>query len=135
MFDSSPRDTFGHVVQRLNDYRLAYAHIMRSLAESPEQRSREVPIAFFRDLYQGTLITNGRFDFHEADRFIRDGVADAVAFGTLALANPDLSARFASIAKGQPTPLNTPNPATFYTDGPVGYTDYPTLAAAPLRVE
>jgi N-ethylmaleimide reductase len=52
------------------------------------------------------------------------GRADAVAFGRLFLANPDLVQR---LQRG--APLNAPNPQTFYTPGPVGYTDYPALAA------
>ena len=52
-----------------------------------------------------------------------EGTLDAVAFGASFLANPDLPARIAAGA-----PLNAPNPATFYTQGPVGYTDYPAMA-------
>lgn len=43
-----------------------------------------------------------------------------ISVGALALANPDLVARLRSDA-----PLNTPDPATFYGGGAVGYTDYP----------
>ena len=50
------------------------------------------------------------------------GEADAVAFGKLFLANPDLPRRFAVRA-----PLNPWNSETFYSDGPAGYTDYPPL--------
>ena len=46
----------------------------------------------------------------------------AIAFGGAFLANPDLPER---LRRG--APLNAPNPATFYTPGPVGYTDYPSL--------
>ena len=45
-----------------------------------------------------------------------------MAFGTSFLANPDLPERFLRGAA-----LNTPDPATFYSSGPAGYTDYPTL--------
>ena len=51
-------------------------------------------------------------------------MADAVAFGKLFIANPDLAARFASHA-----PLNAWNTATFYAPGAEGYTDYPALRA------
>ena len=47
-----------------------------------------------------------------------------MAFGTSFLANPDLPARIRLDAE-----LNTPNPATFYSPGPIGYTDYPVLAS------
>ncbi|MBL8401900.1 MAG: alkene reductase, partial [Candidatus Accumulibacter sp.] len=48
----------------------------------------------------------------------------AVAFGTGFLANPDLPARIQAGAA-----LNKPNPGTFYTPGPEGYTDYPAMTA------
>jgi len=54
---------------------------------------------------------------------VRDGLLDAVAFGTAFLANPDLPARIKAHSS-----LNAPNPATFYTEGAVGYTDYPAMA-------
>jgi 2,4-dienoyl-CoA reductase-like NADH-dependent reductase (Old Yellow Enzyme family) len=41
----------------------------------------------------------------------------------LFIANPDLPKRFATGAS-----LNPPRPETFYSEGPVGYTDYPSLA-------
>jgi N-ethylmaleimide reductase len=54
----------------------------------------------------------------------RRGDADAVAYGSLYIANPDLVARFESDA-----PLSKPDPSTFYGAGPKGYTDYPALSA------
>ena len=53
-----------------------------------------------------------------------NGVADAVAFGRLFLANPDLPERFRSNA-----PLNTPDESTFYGGAEKGYTDYPALTS------
>ncbi len=54
---------------------------------------------------------------------MRDGVYDAVAFGRVFLANPDLVER---LRTGQP--LNAYNVGTFYLRDPViGYIDYPTL--------
>jgi 2,4-dienoyl-CoA reductase-like NADH-dependent reductase (Old Yellow Enzyme family) len=52
-----------------------------------------------------------------------DRVADAVAFGKLIIANPDLVARFKIGA-----PLNPWNMETFYSGGAKGYTDYPALS-------
>jgi N-ethylmaleimide reductase len=48
-----------------------------------------------------------------------------VAFGTSFLANPDLPGRIK-----HNTDLNTPDPATFYSPGPAGYTDYPVMNLA-----
>jgi N-ethylmaleimide reductase len=52
------------------------------------------------------------------------GEADAVAYGRLFIANPDLPRRFALNAR-----LNEPVPETFYAVGSRGYTDYPFLDA------
>lgn len=50
---------------------------------------------------------------------ISSGAADAIAYGTLCLANADLVTRFRLDA-----PLNKADPATFYGGGEEGYTDY-----------
>ncbi|MEI6178919.1 MAG: alkene reductase, partial [Verrucomicrobiota bacterium] len=65
---------------------------------------------------------NEQFTLESAKREIEAGEADAVAFGQLFIANPDLPQRFATGG-----PLNTPDPNTFFGSGPVGYTDYPAL--------
>ncbi|MEV7046039.1 hypothetical protein [Amycolatopsis sp. NPDC051061] len=49
-----------------------------------------------------------------------NGLADLVTVAKLALANPDLVERLR-----ESTPLNEPDPATFYGGDAVGYTDYP----------
>ncbi|MBT2208119.1 alkene reductase [Actinomadura sp. NEAU-AAG7] len=55
---------------------------------------------------------------------LREGVADAVAFGEMWLANPDLPAR---IRAGGP--YNAADPETFYGGDHRGYTDYPALTS------
>lgn len=52
------------------------------------------------------------------------GDADAIAFGRLLLANPDLVERF---RKG--APLNAPDYEKLYAGEEKGYTDYPFLAS------
>ena len=74
--------------------------------------------------YQGVLVGNMGYTPDEANAAVQEGKLDAVAFGTDFLANPDLPARIKAKAS-----RNAPNPATFYSSGPEGYTDYPTLAA------
>lgn len=73
-----------------------------------------------RASYSGLLVTAGGFDFESGNQALREGWADAVAFGVPFLANPDLPERF---RRG--LPLNPPDEATFYAPGPTGYTDYP----------
>lgn len=67
-------------------------------------------------------MANG-FTRETATRALAEDVADAVAFGRLFLANPDLPKRFRLNAA-----LNTPDESTFYGGTDKGYTDYPTLS-------
>ncbi|PRI10442.1 alkene reductase [Leucobacter massiliensis] len=53
------------------------------------------------------------------------GLADIAPLGRFALANPDIVERLRTDA-----PLNDLDPATLYTGGAHGYTDYPTLTDA-----
>ena len=78
-----------------------------------------------REQFHGVLVANMGYSADEANAAIAAGAIDAVAFGTSFLANPDLPERFRRGA-----PLNVADPATFYSPGPVGYTDYPTLDSA-----
>ena len=60
-------------------------------------------------------------DGENAQAALDSGVADAIAFGRTFLANPDLPERLRAGA-----PLNAPDMPTWYSQGPEGYTDYPT---------
>jgi N-ethylmaleimide reductase len=122
MIDSDPIGLSTWLATRLNDFNLAYLHVMRSDFAQQQSGDLMTPI---RAAYKGVLIGNMGYSAAEAEQAIADGKLDAVAFGTGFLANPDLPARFKAGAE-----LNQPNPATFYSSGPAGYTDYPTLAAA-----
>ena len=122
--DEDTIPTFDYIVQRLNDYDLAYLHL-----SEPFTDVSKVPFAVphiaehYRPLYRGTLIINGGFDQAKGNQVIADGHADLVAFGTPYIANPDLVERF---AKHEPLAKGDKN--TFYTAGPKGYTDYPVFA-------
>ena len=122
MIDSDPIGLSTWLATRLNDFNLAYLHVMRS--DFFQQQSGDV-MTPIRAAYKGVLIGNMGYSAAEAEQAIADGKLDAVAFGTSFLANPDLPARFKAGAE-----LNQPNQATFYSPGPAGYNDYPTLAAA-----
>ena len=120
MIDSDPVGLATWLATRLNDFDLAYLHLMRG--DFFQQQSGDV-MTPVRAHYKGTLIGNMGYSAEEATQAIADGQLDAVAFGTGFLANPDLPAR---IKAGKP--LNPADPATFYSPGAAGYTDYPTLS-------
>ncbi len=117
MIDSDPIGLATWLAGRLNDFGLAYLHLMRG--DFLQKQSGDV-VTPVRARYQGVLIGNMGYTPDEAEQAIAEGKVDAVAFGTCFLANPDLPARIKARA-----PLNSPNPATFYSAGPEGYTDYP----------
>jgi N-ethylmaleimide reductase len=122
MMTEGAEETFSYVANRLNEFPLMYAHIMRALEADESKLVVNTPIAHYRSLYTGTLITNGRLSPADAEGYLIRGEADAVAFGKLFIANPDLPAR---IKLGGP--YTAPDESTFYSSGPKGYTDYPKL--------
>jgi N-ethylmaleimide reductase len=123
MRDSDPLATFSYVLRELNPFRLAYAHLIATTEDDVRHGAALVPLAALRQEFHGPLIANGGFTRDTATRALADGTADAVAFGRLFLANPDLPERFRSNA-----PLNAPDESTFYGGAEKGYTDYPALA-------
>jgi N-ethylmaleimide reductase len=122
MIDSDPVGLATFLAKRLNDFKLAYLHAMRGDFFGQQKGDAMTPI---RANYKGVLVANMGYTPDEAAEAVATGKVDAVAFGTGFLANPDLPARIRAGA-----PLNKPIPAKFYSPGPEGYTDYPTLATA-----
>jgi len=106
------------LVTGLAPLNLAYLHVMSS--------DNEV-IAELRAAWPTTVLLNrGGADLETRIRDLDSGLADVITLGSLTLANPDLVDRIKAGA-----PLNTPDPTTFYGGDERGYTDYPTLSAAP----
>lgn len=116
MKDSDPLATFGYVARELGRRRIAFICARESLG--PGRIGPQLRAAF-----GGVYIANEKFTRETAEGVIARCEADAVAFGTPFIANPDLPRRFALQA-----PLNAAQPETFYTPGARGYTDYPVLA-------
>jgi len=120
MMDSNPIALSTWLATRLNDFNLAYLHVMRG--DFLQQQTGDV-LTPIRENYHGVLIGNMGYDAEEAEEAITAGKLDAVAFGVSFIANPDLPARIQTGAD-----LNKPNPNTFYSFSEVGYTDYPALS-------
>ncbi|MEA2936134.1 MAG: N-ethylmaleimide reductase [Variibacter sp.] len=126
--DDDPETTFGYVAERLSDYGFAYLHIVNPAVEQM-QKGQEPDagalrmVDLIRRRYRGTLMLAGGFDHESAERWLREGRADLIAFGRKFIANPDLPERLRS-----GTPLNADDPTTYYGGGAKGYTDYPSLA-------
>jgi N-ethylmaleimide reductase len=121
--DEESIPTFDYIIERLNEYNLAYLHLSEPFTDVSNLDFAETDIAGrYRPVYKGTLIINAGFDQDKANAYILEGKADAVAFGKPFISNPDLVDRFR-----ENVPLAEWDDATFYTGGEKGYTDYPML--------
>jgi 2,4-dienoyl-CoA reductase-like NADH-dependent reductase (Old Yellow Enzyme family) len=116
--DADPLATFGYVARELGKRRIAF--IAAREHAGPGRIGPQLKAAF-----GGVYVANEGYDQAGGEAVIAAGEADAVAYGKLFIANPDLPQRFASGA-----PLNKPDPSTFYAPGAKGYTDYPALETA-----
>ncbi|MET3712285.1 N-ethylmaleimide reductase [Sphingomonas trueperi] len=130
MGDDTPEQTFGHIARALGPRGLAYLHLVEPTTLGVETDTAYDPrwnaiIRLMRALYPGKLLLAGGYDKASAIRALAEGRGDAIAFGKLFIANPDLPRRFALGA-----PLNAPDPASFFGGDAHGYVDYPALPAA-----
>jgi N-ethylmaleimide reductase len=98
---------------------LAYLHIVDHSASGAPEVPEAVKQAM-AEKFGGTVIRCGGYTVERAMADIDAGKADLIAVGRDFLANPDLPRRWREGLE-----LNTPDPQTFYTPGPQGYTDYP----------
>jgi 2,4-dienoyl-CoA reductase-like NADH-dependent reductase (Old Yellow Enzyme family) len=115
MGDSNPPATFGYLARELGRRKIAFICARESLAAprlGPE----------LKRIFGGVFIANDGFTAETAQAALDAGEADAVAWGKLFIANPDLPRRLKLSA-----PLNPPVPSTFYGGDLRGYTDYPAL--------
>lgn len=124
--DSDPASVFVPAAKALADRNIAFLEL-RELNAVGTFGTTDVPKLSpqIRKVFPGPLVLNQEYSLESAQAALDSGVADAISWGRLFIANPDLPERFAKGAE-----LNVPNPRTFYVPGPEGYVDYPALAAA-----
>lgn len=125
--EADPLPLYTHVITELGTLGLAYLHLIEPRASGAGQAEvdhQNVPSAaeLFRPVWKGVLIAAGNFKADTAQAMVAAGTADAIAFGRLFIANPDLPVRLETGAA-----LNPYDRPTFYGGGTEGYTDYPTL--------
>ena len=115
------QDMFNYVASALNQFDLAYLHVVEGGIHGGGEAA---PFDFdaFRPLFKGAYMANLSYDKARGNAAIASGHADCVAYGVPFIANPDLVARFKADA-----PLNEADSNTFYGGTEQGYTDYPFL--------
>jgi N-ethylmaleimide reductase len=121
--DSDPASIFVPAAKALNDLGIGFLEL-REIAENGTFGSTDVPKLSpqIREVFKRPLVLNQDYTREAAQADLDSGLADAISWGRLFIANPDLPERFRTGAA-----LNEPNPKTFYVPGPVGYIDYPAL--------
>jgi len=116
---------YTYVMQHMAARKLAYLHLIEPHVRegsAPIPEGAQSPLKTFRPFYPGTIITAGGYKRETAIKAVESGLADAVAFGRIFIANPDLPRRLE-----ENEPLNPYDRSTFYGGGEHGYTDYPAL--------
>jgi len=116
MGDSDLLGTFSYVAKELGKRKIAFICAREGISD-------EWFAAKLKKAFGGVYIANQGLTKESASSVLNSQEADAVAFGQLYIANPDLLERLQTNA-----PLNTPDPSTFYAATSKGYTDYPFIS-------
>ncbi|MGD1910937.1 MAG: alkene reductase [Rivularia sp. (in: cyanobacteria)] len=124
MRDSDPVAHFTYTTEALNQFNLAYLHILEALPGHMLAAEGERVGPHMRKAFNGIFMVNGGYDALTGAAAIDNGSADLISYGVPFIANPDLPARYRAGAS-----LNEPDPSTFYSHEAKGYIDYPALSA------
>ncbi len=122
--DSNPDALFAAAAAALSEIGVAFLELREPGPEGTFGKADRPPVApAIRKAFAGPLILNSDYDDERGQAVLDAGEADAIAFGRPFIANPDLPHRFATNV-----PLNKDVMATWYSQGPEGYVDYPAAA-------
>ncbi len=122
--DSNPVALFTAAAAALAEIGIAFLELREPGMDGTFGRGEVPPIApHIRAVFRNPLVLNSDYGRATGQAQLDSGVADAIAFGRPFLANPDLPRRLA-----EDIPLNPDVMATWYSQGPEGYVDYPKAA-------
>lgn len=120
------REQFTFVARQLDQYGLAYLHVMDGLAFGFHELGEPVTLRDMRNVFTGPLIGNCGYTEEAAENAISSGDADLIAIGRPLISNPDLVTRF----KNRWPLAAEADVSTWYSPtGAKGYTDFPTYQA------
>jgi 2,4-dienoyl-CoA reductase-like NADH-dependent reductase (Old Yellow Enzyme family) len=106
---------------------IAFLELREPGPEGTFGKSDVPPVApAIRKVFPAPLVLNSDFTLERAQAALDSGEADAISFGRPFISNPDLPSR---LLNG--TELAPDVTATWYSQGPEGYTDYPEAEAVP----
>ena len=121
--DSDPYRLFPAAAAALSEIGIAFLELREPGFDGTFGKAEVDPVhPHIRAAFKGPLVLNSDYQLERAQAALDAGHADAITFGRTFLANPDLVERLRSNA-----PLNDDVMATWYSQGPEGYVDYPAL--------
>ncbi|MGB0715827.1 MAG: alkene reductase, partial [Phycisphaerae bacterium] len=116
------REQFTYVAEQLDQYGLAYLHVMDGLAFGFHELGEPMTLTEFRAVFGSRLIGNCGYDQASAESAIAEQRADMIAIGRPFISNPDLVARYAN---GWPLNEDADTSVWYSGGGRAGYTDFP----------
>ena len=120
------REQFTYVASQLNNFGLAYLHVMDGLAFGFHELGEAMTLAEFREVFDGPLMGNCGYTQETAEAAISSGNADLISFGRPFISNPDLVERFRN---GWPLAGDADVSDWYSPTGEQGYTDFPEYSA------
>jgi N-ethylmaleimide reductase len=124
--DSDPPSVYLPAARELDRIGIAFLELREQGPDGTFGRSEQPKISpVLRPVFRRPLVLNQDFRLENAQEVIASGAADAVSFGRPFISNPDLVERLRLAA-----PLAPDDMATWYSQGPEGYVDYPPLERA-----
>lgn len=125
MTDTDAVATFSYGATQLADMGLAFIHVLEARAGMMYDANAALVHPHLRKIFVNTpMLLNGGYDKDSANAALAEGTADAITFGILYLANPDLAERF----RTGHSEFNPADFGTLYTPGAKGYSDYPAMS-------
>ncbi|HTU13262.1 MAG TPA: alkene reductase [Allosphingosinicella sp.] len=124
--DSDPYSLFPAAAAALSEIGIAFLELREPPLDGTFGKAEVDPVhPFIRKAFKGPLVLNSDYTLASAQAALASGAADAIAFGRPFISNPDLVARLRGGADLAPDVM-----ATWYSQGPEGYVDYPALSPA-----
>ncbi|MBK9212619.1 MAG: alkene reductase [Saprospiraceae bacterium] len=122
---NDPVATFNYLIDKLNKMDFAFVELMKKspMFPAPEHYPSVDEIDLFGKNVKAYLIANCAFTRESGENELEKGIAKAISYGVLFLANPDLPKRFELNAV-----MNQLDPSTMFGGGEKGYIDYPFLS-------
>jgi len=119
--DSDPESVFVPAAKALSDLGIGFLELREPGPNGTFGATDQPKVSpAIRKVFPGPLVLNSDYGVDDGQAALDSGAADAIAFGRPFIGNPDLPARLAA-----GLPLAEAPMATWYSQGPEGYIDYP----------